>query len=124
MLVFLRSRSLKSTSRLWVSSTSPSSLAPSDAIQAVINIAKANPNFPVILQWTGGRGGGHHSFEDFHQPILTMYGRIRRTPNVLLVAGSGFGGADDTYPYLTGDWSKASTATRPCLSMVFSSAAA
>lgn len=77
-----------------------------EAIQAVINIAKANPTFPVILQWTGGRGGGHHSFEDFHQPVLQMYGRIRRQDNIILVAGSGFGGADDTYPYLTGDWAK------------------
>jgi fatty acid synthase subunit beta len=76
-----------------------------EAIQAVINIAKANPTFPVILQWTGGRGGGHHSFEDFHQPILSMYGRIRRAANIILVAGSGFGGAEDTYPYLTGSWS-------------------
>jgi fatty acid synthase subunit beta len=76
-----------------------------DGIQAVINIAKANPTFPVILQWTGGRGGGHHSFEDFHQPILSMYGRIRRSENIILVAGSGFGGAEDTYPYLTGTWS-------------------
>lgn len=78
-----------------------------DAIQATINIAKANPNFPVILQWTGGRGGGHHSFEDFHQPILQMYGRLRKCNNLILVAGSGFGGAEDTYPYLTGAWSKA-----------------
>lgn len=77
-----------------------------EAIQAVINIARANPTFPVILQWTGGRGGGHHSFEDFHQPVLQMYGRIRRQENIILVAGSGFGGADDTYPYITGDWSK------------------
>lgn len=77
-----------------------------DGIQQVINIAKANPTFPVILQWTGGRGGGHHSFEDFHQPILQMYGRIRRCNNICLVAGSGFGGADDTYPYLTGTWSE------------------
>ncbi|KAK7432610.1 beta subunit of fatty acid synthetase [Neonectria magnoliae] len=77
-----------------------------DAIQSVVNIAKANPTFPVILQWTGGRGGGHHSFEDFHQPIFQMYGRIRRQENIILVAGSGFGGADDTYPYLTGQWSK------------------
>ncbi|KAL2153788.1 hypothetical protein VTH82DRAFT_4943 [Thermothelomyces myriococcoides] len=76
-----------------------------DAIQAVINIAKANPTFPVILQWTGGRGGGHHSYEDFHAPILAMYSRIRRQENIILVAGSGFGGADDTYPYLTGAWS-------------------
>ncbi|KAH8911498.1 beta subunit of fatty acid synthase [Coniochaeta sp. PMI_546] len=77
----------------------------SEAIQAVINVAKAHPTFPIILQWTGGRGGGHHSFEDFHAPILAMYGRIRRQENIVLVAGSGFGGAEDTYPYLTGEWS-------------------
>ncbi|KAL3448862.1 acyl transferase domain-containing protein [Aspergillus insuetus] len=76
-----------------------------DAIQQVINIAKANPKFPIILQWTGGRGGGHHSFEDFHQPILQMYSRIRRCDNIVLVAGSGFGGSEDTYPYLSGTWS-------------------
>ncbi|KAL3469377.1 acyl transferase domain-containing protein [Aspergillus californicus] len=76
-----------------------------DAIQQVINIAKANPKFPVILQWTGGRGGGHHSFEDFHQPVLQMYSRIRRYENIIIVAGSGFGGSEDTYPYLSGSWS-------------------
>ena len=76
-----------------------------EAIQQVINIAKANSTFPVMLQWTGGRGGGHHSFEDFHQPILQMYGRIRACPNLILVAGSGFGGSQDTYPYMTGHWS-------------------
>jgi fatty acid synthase subunit beta len=76
-----------------------------EAIQATINIAKANPTFPVLLQWTGGRGGGHHSFEDFHQPILQMYSRLRKCDNLILVAGSGFGGAEDTYPYLTGEWS-------------------
>jgi len=77
-----------------------------DAIQQVINIAKANPTFPVMMQWTGGRGGGHHSFEDFHQPILQMYSRIRKCQNLVLIAGSGFGGAEDTYPYMTGSWSK------------------
>ncbi|KAF2280045.1 beta subunit of fatty acid synthase [Westerdykella ornata] len=76
-----------------------------EAIQATVNIAKANPGFPVVLQWTGGRGGGHHSFEDFHQPILQMYSRVRKCENLVLVAGSGFGGAEDTYPYLTGEWS-------------------
>jgi fatty acid synthase subunit beta len=34
-----------------------------------------------------------------------MYARIRRSENIILVAGSGFGGAEDTYPYLTGTWS-------------------
>ncbi len=77
-----------------------------EAIQQVINIAKANPNFPIMMQWTGGRGGGHHSFEDFHQPILSMYSRLRRSPNIVLLAGSGFGGAEDTYPYLNGTWAR------------------
>ncbi|KAK6462909.1 S-acyl fatty acid synthase thioesterase [Scheffersomyces coipomensis] len=76
-----------------------------DAISQCITIAKAHPNFPIVLQWTGGRGGGHHSFEDFHQPILQMYSKIRRCSNIVLVAGSGFGSDEDTYPYLTGSWS-------------------
>lgn len=77
-----------------------------DAISQVINIAAAHPKFPIVLQWTGGRGGGHHSFEDFHSPMLQMYSKIRRHPNIILVAGSGFGSSEDTYPYLTGEWSK------------------
>jgi enoyl reductase-like protein len=63
------------------------------------------PIFPIILQWTGGRAGGHHSFEDFHQPILATYRGIRQYDNISLVAGSGFGSADDVWEYLTGDWS-------------------
>ncbi|RDX57079.1 fatty acid synthase [Lentinus brumalis] len=76
-----------------------------DGIRQVVNIAAANPDFPIIMQWTGGRAGGHHSCEDFHQPILLTYGSIRQHSNLILVGGSGFGGADDLWPYLTGDWS-------------------
>ena len=76
-----------------------------DGIRQVVNIAAANPEFPIILQWTGGRAGGHHSFEDFHQPILATYRSIRQHSNIVLVGGSGFGGADDVWPYLTGQWS-------------------
>ncbi|TFY80295.1 hypothetical protein EWM64_g3715 [Hericium alpestre] len=77
-----------------------------DGIRQVVNIAAANPTFPIILQWTGGRAGGHHSCEDFHQPILSTYSSIRQHSNISLVGGSGFGGAEDLWPYLTGDWSK------------------
>ncbi|THH15787.1 hypothetical protein EW146_g4747 [Bondarzewia mesenterica] len=77
-----------------------------DGIRQVVNIAAANPHFPILLQWTGGRAGGHHSCEDFHQPILSTYRAIRQQSNICLIAGSGFGGADDIWPYLTGDWSK------------------
>ena len=76
-----------------------------EGIRQVISIAAANPDFPIIMQWTGGRAGGHHSYEDFHQPILATYHSIRRQENICLIAGSGFGSADDVWPYLTGDWS-------------------
>ncbi|KAH6651491.1 fatty acid synthase [Truncatella angustata] len=75
------------------------------SIRQVIEVAKRNPYFPVILQWTGGRGGGHHSAEDFHGPILETYAEIRACDNISLVAGSGFGCSDDVVPYLTGAWS-------------------
>ncbi|KAK8076212.1 beta subunit of fatty acid synthetase [Apiospora phragmitis] len=77
------------------------------SIRQVVEIARRHPEFPVILQWTGGRGGGHHSAEDFHAPILETYAEIRACENIALVAGSGFGCADDVIPYLTGDWSLA-----------------
>ena len=76
-----------------------------DGIRQVVNIAASNPDYPIILQWTGGRAGGHHSCEDFHQPMLATYGSIRQFPNIILVGGSGFGGADEMWPYLTGEWS-------------------
>ncbi|EFY90992.1 fatty acid synthase subunit beta dehydratase [Metarhizium acridum CQMa 102] len=74
-------------------------------IDQVIAIARLDESYPILMQWTGGRGGGHHSFEDFHDPILKLYARVRRCPNIILLAGSGFGGAGDTYPYLSGTWS-------------------
>ncbi|KIJ66907.1 hypothetical protein HYDPIDRAFT_174219 [Hydnomerulius pinastri MD-312] len=77
-----------------------------EGIRQVVSIAAANPDFPIILQWTGGRAGGHHSYEDFHMPVLKTYSSIRQHDNIILVGGSGFGGADDLWPYLTGDWSK------------------
>ena len=75
------------------------------AISQVITIARTNPDIPIMLQWTSGRGGGHHSYEDFHDPIIKTYAKIRRCDNIVLLAGSGFGGAEDTYPYLSGSWS-------------------
>ncbi|KAK4046932.1 fatty acid synthase alpha subunit Lsd1 [Microbotryomycetes sp. JL201] len=77
-----------------------------DGIRQVINIAAANPDFPIIMQWTGGRAGGHHSCEDFHAPILATYASIRQQSNLVLVGGSGFGDAEETYPYLSGEWSE------------------
>ncbi|KAJ2506962.1 fatty acid synthase alpha subunit Lsd1, partial [Coemansia sp. RSA 2052] len=58
------------------------------------------------MQWTGGRTGGAHSFEEFHMPIMQMYSQIRQHRNVVLVANSGFGDADSALPYITGAWGK------------------
>ncbi|CAI5714225.1 unnamed protein product [Hyaloperonospora brassicae] len=78
-----------------------------DGIHAVLEIAAAMPSMNVMLQWTGGRAGGHHSFEDFHEPMEVTYAAIRRVPNVLLVVGSGFGNWEDSKQYITGEWSLA-----------------
>ncbi|KAL2850268.1 acyl transferase domain-containing protein [Aspergillus pseudoustus] len=78
-----------------------------DSIDRVLSIARQHPRFPFGLQWTGGRAGGHHSCEDVHQPIIERYSRMRECDNVVLIVGSGFGGAEDTWPYLTGSWSEA-----------------
>ena len=78
-----------------------------EAIHTVVAIARANLSMPIILQWTGGRAGGHHSYEDFHQPILETYSLIRSVSNLILVGGSGFGDGDDSFPYLSGEWSTA-----------------
>ena len=64
-----------------------------DSIYDTIAVANEHPDIVVMLQWTGGRGGGHHSFEDMHEPILETYGAIRRCPNIVLLCGSGFGDA-------------------------------
>ncbi|KAJ4387236.1 beta subunit of fatty acid synthetase [Gnomoniopsis smithogilvyi] len=81
--------------------------ASSAAILQVLDIARAHPTLPVLLQWTGGRAGGHHSREDFHQPILDTYQAIREVNNVILVGGSGFGDATGSWPYISGEWSQA-----------------
>jgi fatty acid synthase subunit beta len=69
------------------------------------DIAKANPDLPITLQWNGGRAGGQHSFEDFYQPILSTYRLIRQQSNISLVSEPGFGAAEDVWLYLIGDWS-------------------
>jgi fatty acid synthase subunit alpha, fungi type len=81
-----------------------------EGIRQVVSIAATNPNFPIILQWTGGRAAGHHSYEDFHQLILATYSSIRQHSNISLIAGFG---AEDIWPYLTGDWAVQAYGVQP-----------
>ena len=90
----------------------PSTLA---AIHNVLDIAKLHPTLPVLLQWTGGRSGGHHSMEDFHQALLQSYQDIRAIDNVVLIVGSGFGDVEGSWPYITGEWSQSfGRSSMPC----------
>jgi len=76
-----------------------------DSIRQVAAIAARNPQTTIVVQWSGGRAGGHHSYEDQHQPMLVTYGLLRDYDNVVLVAGGGIGDAASALPYLTGEWS-------------------
>jgi len=77
----------------------------SRSILELVKIAKEYPNFRFGLQWIGGKAG-NASLEEFHNPIIKNYGQIRKCPNIFLIISGGFGGPDDTYPYLTGEWAE------------------
>ncbi|KAJ5193540.1 fatty acid synthase beta subunit [Penicillium cf. viridicatum] len=91
------------TLRLKHISLKPSSV---NSIMQVLEIAKTNPSVPVLLQWTGGRAGGHHSYDDLYEPLVKTYGSIRKHANVILVVGSGLGDAQGMMPLLTGEWAE------------------
>ncbi|WP_341257692.1 fatty acid synthase subunit beta domain-containing protein [Gordonia malaquae] len=76
-----------------------------DQIRAVIRIAIAVPQFPVIVQIEGGRAGGHHSWEDLDDLLLATYGELRDRPNVVVCVGGGIGTPERASEYLTGEWS-------------------
>ncbi|KAF8299660.1 hypothetical protein DL93DRAFT_2102899 [Clavulina sp. PMI_390] len=59
-----------------------------DGIRQAVAITAANPDFPIIMQWTGGRAGGHHS--------------------ISLADGSGSGNGESVWPCMSGEWSAAS----------------
>uniref|UniRef100_A0A0G4FWX6 Fatty acid synthase subunit alpha n=1 Tax=Chromera velia CCMP2878 TaxID=1169474 RepID=A0A0G4FWX6_9ALVE len=75
------------------------------AVLEVLKIAEANPEMTVVLQWSGGRAGGHHSYEDQFEAMLETYHKIRRHANVILIAGGGIGDADSAAAWVTGQWS-------------------
>ncbi|MBF0491737.1 MAG: DUF1729 domain-containing protein [Deltaproteobacteria bacterium] len=77
-----------------------------DHILKIIEIAKANPDMQIMMQWTGGLGGGHHSFEDKYEPILETYAKIRECDNLILVGGSGVGDAKSAMHLMSGRWSE------------------
>ena len=74
-------------------------------IRSVIRIANEVPSYPVIVHIEGGRAGGHHSWEDLDDLLLTTYAELRARPNLVICVGGGIGTPERAAEYLTGRWS-------------------
>ncbi|MGB3011833.1 MAG: fatty acid synthase subunit beta domain-containing protein [Mycobacterium sp.] len=76
-----------------------------EQIRAVIRIAAEAPAKSVIAHIEGGRAGGHHSWEDLDDLLLTTYSELRSQPNLTVCVGGGVGTPERAADYLTGRWS-------------------
>lgn len=76
-----------------------------EQIRAVIRIAAEAPAKSVIAHIEGGRAGGHHSWEDLDDLLLTTYSELRSRPNLTVCVGGGIGTPERSADYLTGRWS-------------------
>ncbi|MFC6013080.1 fatty acid synthase subunit beta domain-containing protein [Nocardia lasii] len=74
-------------------------------IKAVLRIADAVPDYPVIMHIEGGKAGGHHSWEDLDDLLLATYAQLRGHTNVVICVGGGIGTPERATDYLTGAWS-------------------
>lgn len=78
-----------------------------DQIKSVIKIAAEVPDRDVIVHIEGGRAGGHHSWEDLDDLLLSTYGELRKYANVTICVGGGIGTPERAADYLSGEWAKA-----------------
>ena len=106
-----------------------------EQIRAVIRIAAESPTKSVIAHIEGGRAGGHHSWEDLDDLLLTTYSELRSQSNITICVCGGIGTPERAAEYLTGTWSRAygyplmpvdgillGTATMACLEATTSNA--
>jgi fatty acid synthase subunit beta, fungi type len=73
------------------------------AIEAVIAIAQRFSDFPIMLQWTGGRAGGHHSYEVQFDPMLVICSHIWKCANIILVVGGRLRDAQGALAFFTSE---------------------
>lgn len=77
-----------------------------DQIKAVIKIAAEVPDKDVIAHIEGGRAGGHHSWEDLDDLLLSTYADLRKLSNITICVGGGIGTPERAAEYLAGRWSE------------------
>jgi fatty acid synthase len=78
-----------------------------EQIRSVIRIAAEAPTRQVIAHIEGGRAGGHHSWEDLDDLLLSTYSELRSQANITICVGGGIGTPQRATEYLTGRWSSA-----------------
>ena len=78
-----------------------------EQIRSVIRIAAEVPTKPVIAHIEGGRAGGHHSWEDLDDLLLSTYSELRSRSNITVCVGCGIGTPERAAEYLSGRWSEA-----------------
>ncbi len=78
-----------------------------EQIRSVIRIAAEVPTKPVIVHIEGGRAGGHHSWEDLDDLLLSTYSELRGRSNITVCVGGGIGTPERAAEYLSGRWSVA-----------------
>lgn len=77
-----------------------------DQIKSVIKIAAEVPDREVIVHIEGGRAGGHHSWEDLDDLLVSTYGELRKCPNITVCVGGGIGTPEQAAEYLSGRWAR------------------
>ncbi len=77
-----------------------------DQIKSVIKIAAEVPGKDVIVHIEGGRAGGHHSWEDLDDLLLSTYSELRKLPNITVCVGGGVGTPERAAEYLSGRWAE------------------
>jgi fatty acid synthase, bacteria type len=76
-----------------------------DQIKSVIKIAEEVGDSDVIVHIEGGRAGGHHSWEDLDDLLVSRYGELRKCANITVCVGGGIGTPERAAEYLSGRWS-------------------
>ncbi len=85
---------------IWLNAFKPGTVA---QVRDVLAIAAETPH-TVWIHLEGGAAGGHHSWEDLDDLLLSTYHLIREHENVVLAVGGGIADPERAGALLTGTW--------------------
>lgn len=91
---------------MWLNAFKPGTV---EQVQHVLRIAKAAADRPytIFVHLEGGKAGGHHSWEDLDQLLLSSYHALRSQDNIVLCVGGGIADEARSTALLSGEWSRA-----------------